>query len=506
MPSWPQGNIGRPDRSLRACPPSVQQAILGESLKTAEPTNAGGSSTADFTQLITLIQQLTEGPWFDIDGVGGTLAPYTTGVNVNPLGRMELLTRSDATGRVTDTVNRARQADLGTAMQSPSELRIVSLTRLERAVAAELADGRTVPSSMMHLAGLTRVQHVFLDAASKEIWVAGPAEGWHYDERGVAIGEKSGQPVMLLDDLVTVLRTFSPNGLNAFQCLIVPRQEGLAAVQEMAAASANRGPLNAGGGVKNFVTKLEQTLGEQDVVVNGVPATSHVARVIVEADYRMKLIGIDRLQEAELPSFFDLLADTSETGGVETKALRWWLTTNYDAVMHNDDKTAFEIVGPAIKCLSEDEFVTAQGERIATGRAEATNRLFAERFTKGYANLAKEDVVFAELRNIFDLAMVAAILRSEGVERRADWNRGMFAEGGLPTAVYPVAKTVATVANHRVYNGREVIVQVAGGVQADMVATLKSDINRESIRGKLASDVAPSAEVPAGRWWWDAAN
>ena len=46
----------------------------------------------------------------------------------------------------------------------------------------------------------------------------------------------------------------------------------------------------------------------------------------------MKLIGIDKLQAAGLPSFFDLLTVISPAEPVATKALRRWMTMNYEAV------------------------------------------------------------------------------------------------------------------------------------------------------------------------------
>ncbi|MBA3315901.1 MAG: DUF1598 domain-containing protein [Planctomycetota bacterium] len=475
---------------------------------------AGGAQ--GLQELIQLIQQTTGGPpttgWLDIDGTGGTIAPFGIGnqnpggVSVDPLGKMMLLAKADTTARLRDLAFSARVADLNADMANASDLRVVSLTRLEREVAERLARGEAVPTSMRQLAGLTRVQYVFLDETTREILVAGPAEGWRYDESGAAVGAETGKPVLHLDDLVTVLRTFGPQGASAFQCSIDPRAEGMKAVQEYAANSAARGPLNSGAGVRNFANRLGQLLGEQDVYVGGVPVDSRVARVIVEADYRMKLIGIDKLQAASLPSFFDLLSVDSSAEPVATKALRWWLTMNYEAVLHSNDKTAFEFVGQAVKCLSEDEFLNADGERVSTGRAEATNRLFADRFTAGYEELASTDPVFAELRNVFDLSLAAALIRSERLDERADWNGGVFAaNGAYQPASYVPAESVATAVNHRVYNGSEVVVQVAGGVRGDLMSLLQdTTVYRTAIRTGEAVASVKATPAPETRWWWDA--
>ena len=77
-----------------------------------------------------------------------------------------------------------------------------------------------------------------------------------------------------------------------FNCLIVPRKDGLKAAKAVSEASQKGGALTAAGR-RSFVKRLTNALGKQDVKVNGIPADSRVARVIVEADYRMKLIGIN---------------------------------------------------------------------------------------------------------------------------------------------------------------------------------------------------------------------
>jgi hypothetical protein len=489
--------------------PEAAARATAEERATARDLSGGAQG---LQELMQLVQQTTEGPWLDIDGTGGTISPFGIGnqnpggVSVDPYGKMTLLAKADPSVRLRELASSARVADLNTDMAQASDLRVVSLTRLEREVAQRLERGEPVPTSMRQLAGLTRVQFVFLDGKSNDILIAGPAEGWRYDQTGAAVGAQSGKPVLHLDDLVTVLRTFGPQGASAFQCSIDPRAEGMKAVQEYAANSAARGPLSSGAGVRNFANRLGQLLGEQDVYVGGVPADSRVARVIVEADYRMKLIGIDKLQEAGLPSFFDLLSASSSSEPVVTKALRWWLTMNYEAVLHSSDKTAFEFVGQAVKCLSEDEFLNANGERVSTGRAEATNRLFAERFTQGYEDLAAADPVFAELRNVFDLSLAAALIRAERLGERAGWDGGVFAaSGSYEPASFVPADTVATAVNHRVYNGSNVVVQVAGGVRGDLMSLLRdSAVYRTAIRSGEAISAVKATPAPETRWWWDA--
>ncbi|QDT13943.1 DUF1598 domain-containing protein [Alienimonas californiensis] len=474
-----------------------------------------GGSMADFQPLIDLIQTTTGGlenggGWEEIDGEGGSLEEYQSGVQVDPLGKMAALTVRERADRLAALGLAARAATLNDDLAAPSDLRLVSLRGLEAEVAQRLAEGRSLPGSMRHLAGLTQVQYVLLVEPTADqpgdILLGGPAAGWGTDEAGRVVTDE-GRPVLHLDDLVTVLRTFSDAGSGIFQCLIVPRQEGLKAVKEYAEASQAAGPLSGPSATRQFVAGLGQALGEQDVVYNGVPADSRVARVIAEADYRMKLIGIDKVQGAGIQSYFDLLGASGNTSGVPMKALRWWLTTDFDAVLHSADRDVFELVGSRVLCKSEDEFINADGTRQQTGQSSAVNSQFAAEFTNKFQALAAEDPVFAELQNVFDLSLAAALISAESLDERAGWNGDVFANEALyPTETAAEIATVDTAVNHRVYRGGEVVVQVAGGVRGDLNRVLaNSEVYKTGVRLQNKFDDG-ELERPAGRWWWDAAN
>src|SRR5262249_35341169 len=142
-------------------------------------------------------------------------------------------------------------------------------------------------------------------------------------------------------------------------------------------------------------------------------------------------------------------------------------------------------------------------QHVPTGISEPINRQFAENFTREYAKLAEREPVFADMRNIFDMALVAALCRQERLHERADWDLGVFAPGGDYHPAEVVAPTVVeSVVNHRIYGGKDIVVQVAGGVQTDLAAVTRDKaLARESaeLRG-----VARREKLPAARWWWDA--
>jgi hypothetical protein len=338
--------------------PQLRGEARGE--RALQEALAGGGSMADFTQLIDLIQNETSGPWEDLDGTGGSISQYDTGVRVDPNGQLAMLTQQDYEGRLEDMGLRARQADLNEDMAQPSGMRVVSLTRLEAEIARRMEQGQPVLTTMQHLAGLSAVKYVFVDPQTREIMIAGPAEGWEYNQAGIPVGVSSGVPTLQLDDLVTVMRIFSPSGNQFFNCLIVPRKEGLRKLSEFVERSNARGALRPGAPVRNFANKCQEELGLQDAVFNGVPTDSRVARVMLEADYRMKLIGIDKLDAGpNIPSYFDLLTpQLIQLNPPKLDALRWWMTMKYDAVLH-----PLERASPAtqmMECVAESAKTAAK--------------------------------------------------------------------------------------------------------------------------------------------------
>jgi hypothetical protein len=65
-----------------------------------------------------------------------------------------------------------------------SQLRKVSLTRLEQAVAEAIDRGQEPSDEMLSMAGLMRVQYVFFYPETRDVVIAGPAEGTFQDPTG----------------------------------------------------------------------------------------------------------------------------------------------------------------------------------------------------------------------------------------------------------------------------------------------------------------------------------
>lgn len=500
------GDLGAALGSIRTMPDYNERRIARD--RHSEQVALAGGSGANFQPLIDLIMQETEGLWEDIDGSGGTISQFDQGVRVEPTGILRSVSEEEQTDRLQALGVRVRDALLNDDLAQVSDLRVISMTRLEQAVAARLSEGRKPTVSQQLLGGLTGVKHVFVYPEDGDIVIAGPAEAWKYNSDGLPIGADSGRPILQLDDLVVILRTFAATDRQFFSCSINPRPEGLRQLKSFVESTSSR-PLRPGAGVRNWVSQLQEQLGRQDIVYKGIDPESRVARIIIEADYRMKLIGIGKYDfenGSRIPSIFDLMTEEEQRSS-KLDALRWWLTMKYDSVLHTPGRDGYEFVGSSVLCQSENQFLNEQAQQVQTGQSEGANRVFAETFTAHYEQLAAQDPVFADLKNVFDLALIAAIVENEGAARRVGWDYGVFSNSGayLPQR-FDAPLEIDSVVNHRVFNGKDIVVQVAGGVRVDVDRVVADTrLFREGQRiessvesARVSSDVAPR------RWWWDA--
>ena len=230
-----------------------------------------------------------------------------------------------------------RKAILNVLGDNFDEIHITPLTNAaneatDAAIAALREAGYVVvpvepTEAMLYLAGLQKVKYVFYYPETGDIVLAGPAEGWATDLSGRVRGISTGSPVVELQDLVVALRAFPPAGRSSpvITCSIDPTKEGLANMQEFlrrigATATPNQ--------TKFIVDGLRRSLGLQNVTISGIPADTHFAQVMVEADYRMKLIGIGLEQPpVKMVSWISKVSP----GTLSRNALqRWYFVPNYE--------------------------------------------------------------------------------------------------------------------------------------------------------------------------------
>jgi hypothetical protein len=379
-------------------------------------------------------------------------------------------------------------AEVPADMEKPTDLRFVSLRRLEAEVARALEQGQPIPDAVRYLAGLKRVQYVLVYPDRQDIVLAGPAEGWRIDGLGNVVGATSNRPVLLLDDLMVALRASESSNRSGISCSIDPTPEGIARLEQIS------GGLSADRGARQAAQQMERALGPQRITVTGVPATSHFARVLVAADFRMKRLGMDFEPAAVdgLPSYLDMIS--ARTVGQGNLMPRWWLAPSYEPLRRDEAGLAWEIRGQGVKCMTEQDVVTGGGIQH-TGHSEPIAQKWADNFTAKFEELAREDSTFGQLRNVMDLAVVAALLAKEGLIEFTALELPQLG-GGAPLDQYAAPRSVASQAS-LVKKGRNWVVSVSGGVQ--IYPWQVAD------RTEVSSDLAatrPAADQAAPSWWW----
>jgi hypothetical protein len=464
----------------------------------------GGGVVADFDSLIELITTTVSPQSWDEVGGPGAISEFATGVYVDSLGLLKKL--PPQTDRSLIAV-RAAAATIGSSAdpRKPAILRKVSLNRLEREVQMLHALGREPTEAMQTLAGLARIQYVLVYPDSGDIVLAGPAGDWRRNSEGRFVTVDKGAPVLSLDDLVVTLRNaYSKEG--RFGCSIVPRKENLAAAQAVN-DRWSKAPLKPGQR-ERWLKEFQAAMGRQDIVTHGIDPRTHACLTIVEADYRMKLVGIG-LEEsvAGVESYLDSI-EVSKDGKIPPMSvLRWWFTLNYDALTATESRDAFALNGPGVKVLSENEMLTEKGERVHTGKSDELNSRFAESFTKHYELLAAKYPLYAELRNVFDLALVGAVIQSHDLPGQCGWHMTHFGPDGAYQPALGIAPTeVESVLNHKVLaGGKNVIAAVSGGVVVDARQLAGKQAVKTDTYGALKAERVGSApqDLPRNAWWWD---
>lgn len=397
----------------------------------------------------------------------------------------------DARGDLQRAIAEALKA-VPAGLNRTAGMRKVSLRRLDASIRECLEEGKPLPDSVYFLGGLQQIRYVLVYPEQHDIVLVGPGEGWKVNRQGAVVGVTTGRPVMLLDDLLVALRSTGGPRRSVISCSIDPTKEGLQRLQ------GHVKKLRTIGNPQQTAMGIEQQLGPQKISVTGVPDTSHFARVMVAADFRMKRVAMD-LEPAPirgLPSFLTMMKAGSS--GMRNMLPRWWLAPDYQPLLRDADGLAWELRGAAVKAMTENDFLDAAGIRHQTGRADPVSQRWADNMTRRYEDLALADPVFGQLRNCIDLAIVGALIVKEDLAAKAGASLpALLDSGALGTARLAAPKHVDSKAG-LVHKGRKWMI-ACGGVQINPWTLIDGAEQSDSLR----STRSESAAADQTAWCWD---
>jgi hypothetical protein len=198
-----------------------------------------------------------------------------------------------------------------------------------------------------------------------------------------------------------------------------------------------------------------------------------------------------------MPSFLDMFKSTEL--GMSNIMQRWWLEPKYESVLRSPDGMAWEFNGGSVKCMTEEDFNAANGQREHSGHANEVAQHWADNMTSHYGELAAAAPVFGDLRNCMQLALVGALVAHERLADKAGCNLPALMQAEtLKTLELPAPSQVDSKVS-MVKQGSNWVITASGGVMIHPTGLLAKA--RESAVPAAARTKALNSG--GGRWYWN---
>jgi hypothetical protein len=409
----------------------------------------------------------------------------------------------DANGLVRDAVAEDVNAELAMLRQQlaggkhdfavPAAMRMISLKQLQATIAEAASTGKPLSEEVLLLGGLTRVEYVMAYPEDQDIVIAGPSENWTIGKNGAIVGADSGRPIVYLEDLLTAFQSADSSRTNTISCSIDPTPEGTQRLTKL----LNGIRLAPGVNPVSFEPSMRKAFGTQKVTLSGLPANSHMARVIFAADYQMKRYGMNIIEAPikGLPSYVDMI----RTKSVKSPQSRWWMACDYQSIEHSDNDLAWKIVGRGVKTLTEQEVIQNDGTVKQTGKAEPMAEKWAEIFTDKLDELAVHEPVFGELRNVMDLCVLAALIKSRNLDEVAHCDLAVLRDPkhAAPLADLPAPQELEPQCSF-LKTASGWVVTASGGVIVDSWSVVSKTTSNDSL-----NSIREKVKAPKGGWTWN---
>ncbi len=414
------------------------------------------------------------------------------GVSVDANGVVQAATVQDRTDVLHELRNQVIQPQ-GPIADSV-KLRMVSLAKLQAEIERAVAAGETLSDEVRYLAGLQRVEYLFVYPDHQDIVLAGPAEGWKVRDDATVVGKTTGRPVLQLEDLLTALRTVQASRQQAISVSIDPTADGELRLRKVLSQFRS----DAGFDPAVVETMMKQAFGPQQVTLTTVATTTRMAQTLVAADFRMKCLAmnLEASPVVGLPSYMEMIRDGSAGGGTQP---RWWMACEYDAILRSEDALAWQLTGQGVKALTEEEFVDAKGARASSARKNKLAQKWADQFTRKYDELCSHNAAFGDLRNVMDLNVIATLIEAHQLEKTAGLDLSLLSQNSekLQTPVWHTPKSVPPQCSF--VRGRAGwTVSASGGVEINPWRVVS-----EQTKTDEAITLVRKKAGQSEHWWWN---
>lgn len=411
------------------------------------------------------------------------------GVEVNAEGILAKAPKKtmDEVGKTLARLLEPIPGDLG--QEAP--IRKISLKKLDASMNEVVRAGKEFPDTIRYLGGLTAIRYIVVVPEENDILLVGPSEAWKVDSTGNVVGKTSGRPVLRLEDLITIFRTWHGNERpSVITCSIDPTPEALAKATQVQRQFSGAPPREA----EAFRTAMEDAYGMNVVTIQGVPENSRFAKILVAADYKMKRIGLGQEPSMVrgLPSYTSLIS-----GSQWQTNPRFWLAPEYGTITHDSKKLIWQLSEVKVKALTEDEYIdTRTSTRQSSGRTDKAAVAWCNKMNANYTALSKVDPVFGDLKNCMELAIAVALIEREGLMQKAGCKLPtMTDEAAMKPLALPAPKYVPS-RGTIVKSGRSVVI-ATGGVEVNPFKTLEG----AKLDTKIDAQRTDLTKTSGDAWW-----
>ncbi|MDO4587726.1 MAG: DUF1598 domain-containing protein [Planctomycetia bacterium] len=370
-------------------------------------------------------------------------------------------------------------------LDQPCESRKISLRRLNDVLIKSAQSEAPLPDSVRYLGGLTGIDYIVAVPEENDIYLVGPAEGWTVDNTGTVVGKESGSPVLLLEDLLTVFRSWNTETPELISCSIDPTQEAVIRMNELQPIAD----------ISFMEQANKDAMGLMEIRFSGIPAGSRMAKVLAAADYRMKQLslGFDQSSLKQFPSYFSMINGKNKAGYGQ----RFWISPEYQTIYHDSDQLVWGVADAQVNTLTERAYFSQNGQAKSSAKKDVAAEKWAKNMSNRYAELSKVEPIFAEAKNCMNIALIVALIYYQNLSAKAHCSLDALTDPdvlALPNDSVP--KNVPSDSLVR-KSGSRGYVAVTGGILINPWDTVKDNVQTD-----VKLDNMKNLFVFAGNHFW----
>ncbi len=126
-------------------------------------------------------------------------------------------------------------------------------------------------------------------------------------------------------------------------------------------------------------------------------------------------------------------------------------------------------------------------------------------FTEKFPEIEKRVRIYAELRQLIDVAIAAAYIQQQDFYGQAGWEMPVLLdESQLSVETYTAPEQVETAVN-AIWRGNTLMTPLGGGVHVEPRMALQKDrveVDSQGDNNQVKQSAGPS-QLANGQWWWD---